>query len=158
MAPRNEPIRVGEIAPEFTLKDQHNNDVTLSSYRGKKAVVLAFYPFDWSPICTPENQCLTRDLDQFTGTGAEVLGISCDSMWSHKAFADAYGIKHRLLADLQREVCRAYGLFHPDLNAAQRATVVIDKTGHVAWVKVQELKNARDDQEILSVIKNQSRL
>ncbi len=146
-------IKTGQPAPDFTLKDQHNNDVTLAAFRGKKPVVLCFYPFDWSPVCTPENQCFTRDLDQFTGCGAEIFGVSCDSMWSHKAFAETYGIKHRLLADWDRTVCKAYGVFHPEIHAAQRATVIIDKNGTIAWAEQHELKSARDDAAIIDALK-----
>jgi peroxiredoxin len=147
------PIAVGNIAPDFTLKDQNNNDVTLAAYKGKKNVVLCFYPLDWSPICTPENQCITRDLDKFTGHEAEVLGISIDSVWSHKAFADANEFTHKLLSDMHRTVCKSYGLFVPEANIAARATVIVDKTGKVAWVQVKEIKDPRDDAEIIEELK-----
>lgn len=146
-------INVGQLAPDFTLKNQQQADVTLSSFRGRKTVVLCFYPFDWSPVCTPENQCFTRDVTQFAQCGAEVFGISCDSVWCHKAFADAHGITHPLLADWQREVCKAYGVYHPDIHAAQRATVIVGTDGKVAWCKQHELKSARDDNEIVAALK-----
>lgn len=147
-------IQTGAVAPEFTLKDQHNQDARLADYRGKQHVVLLFYPLDWSPVCTPENQCFTRDLADFTKCDAEVFAISVDSVWSHKAFAEQHGLQHRLLADMQREVCKAYGLFLPEANLARRATVIVDKQGKVAWVKVQEdIKQARDDGEILAALK-----
>lgn len=147
-------IQAGAVAPEFTLKDQHNQDMRLADYRGKKHVLLLFYPLDWSPVCTPENQCFTRDLTDFSKYNVEVCAISVDSVWSHKAFALQHGLKHRLLADMQREVCKAYGLYMPEANIARRATVIVDKQGTVAWVKVQEdIKQARDDVEILAALK-----
>lgn len=148
------PISNGVTAPDFTLKDQHNQDVRLSDFRGKKNVVLLFYPLDWSPVCTPENQCFTRDFTDLTKYDAEIFGVSVDSLWSHKAFAEQHGLKHRLLADMQREVCKAYGLYIPEANLSRRATVIVDKTGEVAWVKVQEdIKQARETTEIVAQLK-----
>lgn len=149
-------IKVGDTAPDFTLKDQDQKDVKLSDYRGKKNVVLAFYPLDWSPVCTTENKCLTDDFPQFEQLHAEVLGISTDSFFSHKAWADSLGFKQRLLADYNREVVKKYGLYFEPLNCGKRATVIVDKNGKVAYAKVQEIKTARDDKDILEALKNLS--
>ena len=146
-------IKVGDNAPDFTLKDQDQKEVKLSEYRGKKNVVLAFYPLDWSPVCTGENKCLTDDFPSFQSSNGEIFGISTDSFFSHKAWADALGLKHRLLADMHRTVSKAYGLYFDPLNCAKRATVIVDKNGKVAYVKVQEIKIARDDKEILAALK-----
>jgi len=146
-------IKVGDTAPDFTLKDQDQKEVKLSEYRAKKNIVLAFYPLDWSPVCTNENKCLTDDFPSFQSSNAEVFGISTDSFFSHKAWADALGLKHRLLADMHRTVAKSYGLYFEPLNCAKRATVIVDKNGKVAYVKVQEIKTARDDKEILAALK-----
>ncbi len=146
-------IKVGETAPDFTLKDQDQKDVKLSDFRGKKNIVLAFYPLDWSPVCTGENKCLTDDFPSFQSSNAEVFGISTDSFYSHKAWVDALELKHRLLADMHRTVAKAYGLYFDPLNCAKRATVIVDRQGKVAYVKVQEIKTARDDKEILAALK-----
>lgn len=146
-------IKAGDAAPDFTLKDQDQKDIKLSDYRGKKNVVLAFYPLDWSPVCTNENKCLTDDFPSFQSSNAEIFGISTDSFFSHKAWADHLELKHRLLSDVHRTVCKAYGLYFEPLNCAKRATVIVDKQGKVAYVKVQEIKTARDDKEILSALK-----
>jgi len=146
-------IKVGDVAPDFTLKDQDQREVTLSSFKGRKNVVLAFYPLDWSPVCTGENKCLTDDFPSFSDASAEVFGVSTDSFFSHKAWADSLGLKHALLADIHRTVCKAYGLYFADLNCSKRATVIVDKAGKVAYVKVQEIKTARDDKEILAALK-----
>ncbi len=146
-------IKVGDVAPDFTLKNQDGNEVTLSGFKGQKNVVLAFYPLDWSPVCTNENKCLTDDFPSFSDANAELLGISTDSFFSHKAWADSLDLKHTLLADMHRDVCKAYGLYFPDLNCSKRATVIVDKQGNVAYVKVQEIKTARDDKEILDALK-----
>ncbi len=146
-------VEVGDLAPDFVLNDQDNNPVTLSSFRGKKNVVLAFYPFDWSPVCTTENCALTEDLGQFAGKEAEVFGVSCDSRFSHKAWKEKLGLKHSLLSDQKREVSKRYGLYLDDLNCSKRATIVVDKVGKVVFKKVQELKVARDNKEILSAVR-----
>jgi len=146
-------IKVGDTAPDFTLKDQDQKDVKLSDFRGKKNVVLAFYPLDWSPVCTGENKCLTDDFPKFDQLNAVVFGISTDSFFSHKAWADALGLKQTLLSDFNRDVVKKYGLYFEPLNCGKRATVIVDKNGKVAYVKVQEIKVARDDKDILEALK-----
>jgi peroxiredoxin len=93
------PPTIGAPAPEFTLKDQDQKEVKLSDFRGKKRVVLVFYPLDWSPVCTKEHACMVNDKKQFDQLDAQVLGLSVDSVWSHKAYADKMGIHYPLLAD-----------------------------------------------------------
>jgi peroxiredoxin len=146
-------VKVGDTAPDFTLKDQDQKEVKLSDFRGKQNVVLAFYPLDWSPVCTGENKCLTDDFPKFEQLNSVVLGISTDSFFSHKAWADSLGLKQQLLADFNREVVKKYGLYFEPLNCGKRATVIVDKGGNVAYVKVQEIKTARDDKEILDALK-----
>ena len=92
-------IAVGQKAPEFTLQDQNKKEVKLSDFAGKKKVVLVFYPLDWSPTCTNEHACFVNDMRNFETLDAEVLGVSVDSVWSHKAYAEKMGIKYSLLAD-----------------------------------------------------------
>ncbi|MBI3322245.1 MAG: redoxin domain-containing protein [Candidatus Omnitrophica bacterium] len=146
-------IEVGDVAPDFSLKDQDGNPVTLSGFRGKKNVVLAFYPFDWSPVCTTENCAITSDLGKFSDKDTEIFGVSCDSHFSHKAWREKLALKHSLLSDQKRDVAKKYGLYLSDFNCSKRATVVVDKAGKVAYKKVQEIKVARDNQEILSAIR-----
>jgi len=146
-------IEVGDLAPDFSLKDQDGNLVTLSSFKGQKSVVLAFYPFDWSSVCTVENCAITQDLSQFEGKETVVFGVSCDSHFSHKAWKEKLGLKHSLLSDLKREVCKKYGLYLEEMNCAKRATVVVDKSGKVVFKKVQELKVARNNKEILAAVR-----
>lgn len=146
-------IEVGEVAPDFTLKDQDGNPVILSSFRGKKAVALCFYPFDWSPVCTTENCALTQDLGKFGAKETEVFGVSCDSHFSHKAWREKLGLEHSLLSDQKREVAKKYGLYLEELNCSKRATVVVDKGGQVVFKKVQEIKVPRSNEEILGAIR-----
>lgn len=145
-------IKVGDTAPDFNLKDQDQKDVKLSDYRGKKNVVLCFYPLDWSPVCQGENACLTNDFPRFQSANSELFGISCDSFFSHKAWADSLKLKHQLLSDVHRTTAKAYGLYFEPLNCSKRATVIVDKNGKVAYVKVQEIKVAREDKEILDAL------
>ena len=146
------PIAVGTPAPEFTLKDQDNKDWRLSDHLGKKTVILFFYPLDWSPTCTNENKCFSQDLSRFSDYG-EVAAISRDSVWSHKAWAQALGLRHRLLSDMSLDVIKAYGLWHP-ANISQRASVLIDEKGKVAWVKVEaDIAKERDYGEVEEVLK-----
>lgn len=150
---RTSPISAGESAPDFTLPDQNDREVTLSSFLGKKNVVLAFYPFAFSGVCTKENACFTQDMQKFEVQNAVPLGISTDHSFAIKAWVKQEGYKHSMLSDQMRTVSKAYGLFLPAKNAANRATVIVDKYGKVAWVKVQpELGMQRDEEEILKVL------
>jgi len=143
-------IAVGERAPDFTLQDQDQNDVSLSSFQGEKNVILAFYPLDFSPVCSNEHACFRDDLKNFEGLNAQVLGISVDSAWAHKAFAQQLGVSYPLLADFnpRGEVAAKFGLYLEDKGITQRATVVIDKQGVVRYVYVNEILQQRDNKEI----------
>ncbi|MBI3694651.1 MAG: peroxiredoxin [Acidobacteria bacterium] len=149
------PIAVGQPAPDFTLKDQDQKEVKLSGLRGKN-VVLAFYPLDWSPVCTKEHACFANDLKSFEGLNAQVLGISVDSVWSHKAFAETMGISYPLLADFQPRgaVASQFGLYLSDIGITNRATVIIDKQGVVRYVQVYDIPKQRDNQDLVAALKN----
>lgn len=144
-------IEVGQEAPDFTLPNQDKKEIKLSDLRGKN-VVLAFYPLDWSPVCTKENECFRDDLPRFEG--AEIYGISIDSVWSHKAFREKLGLKYDLLADMKRDVVKKYGLYLEEANIGKRATVVVDKQGKVAYFKEQPMTEARDNAEIVKVLES----
>lgn len=146
------PIQVGQEAPDFELENQDKAKIRLSSFRGKKKVVLAFYPLDFSPVCSGEHQCFMSDLPQFEAKDAVVLGISIDSVWCHKAFREARGITYDLLSDMKREVVQKYDLFLPEANLGKRATVIVDTAGKVAYFKEQPLREARNDAEILAAL------
>lgn len=128
----SETPQVGQEAPDFTLKDEQNQEVTLSTLRGKP-VTLVFYPLAFSPVCEGE-MCEIRDMwSDFEGSGATVLGISRDSVYTLKAWKEAKGLKNRLLADMKGEVASKYGAWNDKIGIAERLTVVIDKDGMVAW-------------------------
>lgn len=148
LKPRDTIVGVGEVAPDFTLKDQNRNDWTLSDAVKKGDVVLSFYPMSFTGVCGTEMKCVSADMAAWTQKGAQVVGISCDSFAVQKAWADAEGLKQPLLADMHRQVCKAYGLYWPDLNVAWRGTVVIGKSadgkGKVKWSQKREIGKAMD--------------
>jgi len=148
------PIAVGQPAPDFSLKDQTQQDVKLSDFRGKK-VVLAFYPLDWSPVCSTEHACFANDLQSFQGVDAQVLGLSVDSVWSHKAFAEKMGISYPLLADFEPKgaVASRFGLYLADKGITNRATVILDKQGVVRYVEVYEILSPRNNQDLVAELK-----
>ena len=147
------PIEVGQTAPEFTLKDQSQKEVSLKDFRGKN-VVLAFYPLDFSPVCSKEHACFHDDWSQFQGLDAVVMGLSVDSAWAHKAFAEKLGISYSLLADFHPKgaVAGKYGLYLEEKGITNRATVIIDKEGVVRYVKVYDIPQQRDNKELVDAL------
>lgn len=143
-------ISVGSPAPEFTLKDQNQKEVKLSDFNGKKNVVIMFYPLDWSPVCTNEHACFVNDMKQFGQLDAEVLGLSVDSVWSHKAFAEKMGIHYPLLADFHPRgaVADKFGVYLADKGITGRAIVIIDRNGKVAWFKNYDIPVVPDIKEV----------
>jgi peroxiredoxin len=144
-------LRIGGPAPDFTLRDQFGQDVTLSSYRDKKAVVLLFYPFAFSGVCTGEMAGIRDRLDEFMTFDTEALAISCDPMFALRAFADADGLNFPLLSDFwpHGEVARAYEVFDERSGAARRSSYVIDKQGLVRWSVHNANADGRDLDEHL---------
>jgi peroxiredoxin len=139
-------VEVGDRAPDFELKDQHGTPVSLSGFRGKKNVVLVFYPLAFSGICTGE-LCAMRDSFPEAGRDdVEVLTVSVDSGFAHRAWADAEHFSFSLLSDFwpHGEVARAYGVFDDALGVATRGTFIIDKDGIVRWKVVNPVPQARD--------------
>ena len=145
---------VGAPAPEFSLKDQNQQDVKLSDFRGKKRVVLVFYPLDWSPVCTKEHACMVNDKKQFEDLNAQVLGLSVDSVWSHKAYADKMGIHYPLLADFQPRgaVAAKYGVYLEDKGITGRAIFIIDRNGNLAWQKNYDIPVVPDITEVAKAL------
>lgn len=143
-------ISVGAAAPDFTLKDQNQKEVKLSDFKGKKNVVIVFYPLDWSPVCTNEHACFVNDMKKFGQLEAEVLGLSVDSVWSHKAFADKMGIGYSLLADFHPKgaVAEKFGTYLGDKGITGRAIAIIDKGGKVAWFKNYDIPVVPDLAEV----------
>ena len=145
-------IGKGEPAPDFALKDQSKADWRLSDALRKGDVVLCFYPLDFSPVCSTEMKCANDEMGRWTSKGAQVVGISCDSFFVHEAWSKSLGLKQTLLADLHREVCKAYGIYWPDLNVSGRGTVIIASDGRVKWSQRREPKDAMNLDEISAAL------
>lgn len=126
-------ISIGDIAPDLTLKDTDGNDVTLSSFRGDKAVALVFYPFTFTGVCEGELCALRDDVGEFEAKGVQVLAISCDSRFAQKQWADEKGWTFPVLSDFwpHGEAARAYGVFDEEKGCAIRATFLVGLDGAV---------------------------
>ena len=147
-------IAVGQTAPDFSLQNQDKQEVKLSDFIGKKNVVLMFYPLDWSPVCTNEHACMVNDMKSFATLDAEVLGVSVDSVWSHKAYAEKMGIKYSLLADFQPRGAMAekYGVYLADKGITGRAIVIVNKDGKIAWIKNYDIPVVPDLNEVATAL------
>ncbi len=147
-------IAEGQVAPDFTLPNQDKKEVKLSDFAGKKNVVLVWYPLDWSPTCTNEHACFVNDMKQFETLDAEVLGVSVDSVWSHKAFADKMGIKYSLLADFQPRgaMSEKYGVYLADKGITGRAIAIVSKAGKIAWFKNYDIPVVPDIKEVAAAL------
>src|SRR6516162_5407902 len=147
-------LSVGQTAPEFTLKDQSQKEVKLSDFAGKKKVVLVFYPLDWSPTCTNEHACFVDEMKSFETLDAEVLGISVDSVWSHKAYAEKMHIKYSLLADFHPRgaMSEKYGVYLADKGITGRAIAIVNKDGKVAWFKNYDIPVVPDVKEVAAAL------
>ncbi len=147
-------VSVGEKAPDFTLSNQHGEQFKLSEYLGKP-VVLVFYPFSFSGVCTGELCELRDNIEMFKDSKVELVGISVDSKYTQAAFAKAENYEFQLLADFwpHGEVCQQYGVFLEDKGFATRATFVIDADGVVVAKFVTAPGQARNLSEYQSALK-----
>ncbi|WP_439377995.1 peroxiredoxin [Amycolatopsis lexingtonensis] len=141
-------VEVGSEAPDFTLNDYNKQPVQLSSFRGDKPVLVVFYPFAFSGICTGELCQLRDEFADYDGKGVQVLGISVDTPFSLKAWAEKEGYQFPLLSDFwpHGEVARAYGVFNEQAGLAVRGTFLIDTSGVVRFAEVNAPGEARDQQ------------
>ena len=149
-------IQKGAQAPDFKLMGHDDKEYTLAEFAGKRNVVLAFYPLDFSPVCSGEHSCFVNDLAQFGNLNAQVFGISVDSRWAHKAFAKQLKIDYPLLSDFhpRGDVAKRFGLYLEDKGITARATVIIDKQGKIADVQVMEIPQPRQNASILKVLES----
>jgi peroxiredoxin len=141
-------VEVGSEAPDFTLNDYNKQPVQLSSFRGDKPVLVVFYPFAFSGICTGELCQLRDEFADYDGKGVQVLGVSVDTPFSLKAWAEKEGYQFPLLSDFwpHGEVARAYGVFNEQAGLAVRGTFLIDTSGVVRFAEVNAPGEARDQQ------------
>jgi peroxiredoxin len=127
-------ISAGEPAPDFTLRDQDGEEVSLAGFKGRK-VLLVFYPMDFSPVCSDQLSIYQEVKPELAEKGVEILGISVDSPYAHKAFQEKLGIDTTLLADFEPKgaVAQAYGSYLDGLGFANRTLVLVGEDGNVAW-------------------------
>ena len=137
---------VGSQAPDFTLKDQNNQDVALSSFRGDRSVLVVFYPFAFSGICTGELCAVRDDLADFQNDDVQILAISADHPYALKAWSEAQGFDFPLLSDFwpHGAVAKAYGVFNEAHGMAVRGTFLVDEDGVVRFAEVNGPGEARD--------------
>ncbi|HJX13318.1 MAG TPA: redoxin domain-containing protein [Dehalococcoidales bacterium] len=155
MAERNKPITKGEVAPDFTLKDQNGRDFKLSAQKGKR-VLLSFHPLAWTGVCAQQMKNLEASAGTFASLNTVAVGISVDSVPTKQAWAKDLGLKEtKVLADFWPHggVAKLYGLFREEGGTAQRANVIVDEKGKVAWVKVYEISQLPDLDEVIGGLK-----
>jgi len=147
-------IQVGDKAPDFELKDNHGATVRLSDFHGHKNVVLVFYPFAFTGVCTGELCELRDNLPRFADRDTQLLAVSNDSIHTLRVFGEQEGLEYPLLSDFwpHGDVSRAYGVFDEGKGCAVRGTFVIDKEGLVRWTIVNGLPDARDLDEYVKAL------
>jgi peroxiredoxin len=152
---RTSTLKAGDKAPDFTLADQNGQKVTLSSFAGKKNVVLVFHPLAFTSVCAIQMPGYSKERQSFEGLDAQVLGISVDSVPTHKAWVDHLGgIEYPILADFwpHGEVAKNYGILRSE-GYSERATFVIDKKGIIRHIEVHEIGKVPDRVKLLELLK-----
>jgi len=147
-------IEVGDVAPDFTLKDQTEKEISLSSLSGQKAV-LSFHPLAWTSVCKLQMQDLEKHKADFDRLGAVALGLSVDSVPCKRAWAEAIGVQQTsLLADFWPHggVAQAYGIFREKPGSSERAVLVLDREGVVRFKKIYPIKEVPDIAEIIQAV------
>lgn len=149
----SDALAVGDLAPDFTLVDQHRQKHTLSDYRGKP-VILMFYPGDFTSVCTQEHACMAREMGRFNALDAQLFGISVDSHNSHRVFAQQQGVEYPLLADFHPKgaVAQQYGTYLPDYGYTNRTVFVIAPDGTIADIYDPGFANIPDVERIAGAI------
>src|SRR5215211_4706059 len=142
-------VEVGDLAPDFTLKDQNNQVVTLSQFKGEKSVLVVFYPLAFSGICSSELCSLRDDLPRFSNDDVQLVTISVDSVYSHKVWAQQEGFEFPLLSDFWPHggVAREYGVFDENKGIALRGTFLVDTEGVIRYKVVNGIPDARNHDE-----------
>ena len=156
MAKNRSPLVVGQMAPEFVLKDQDGKDIRLSESKSK-LVLLSFHPLAWTEVCAKQMQALEKNRGTFESLGTVPLGLSVDTVPSKKAWADHLGIKAvRLLSDFwpHGEVAKAYGVFRERNGFSERAHIIVDRNSKIAFVKVYAISQLPDIGEIIEILRS----
>jgi peroxiredoxin len=139
-------LNIGDLAPDFTIKNQFGQEVSLSSFRGKKNVVVTFYPFSFTGTCTGELCSLRDNLSVFQNDNVELLTISCDSPFTQKVFAERENYSFNLLSDFwpHGAVAKAFGVFNEENGCAIRGTFIINKEGKLHWSVINGIGEGRN--------------
>jgi peroxiredoxin len=155
MAEGSGPIKTGVMAPDFVLRDQTGKEFRLSDFKGKRAL-LSFHPAAWTRVCAEQMQSLESNKNVFESLNTVAVGISVDTIPSKKAWARELGITNtRLLADFwpHGAVAKLYGIFREKEGFSERANIIVDESGKVVFVKIYEIGQLPDIQEIISFLK-----
>ena len=155
----SDALEPGEAAPDFELKATPDQSVTLDSFHGRP-LIIAFYPADWSPVCTDQMALYNEIRPEFQRYGAEVVGISVDGAWCHAAFARSRNLHFPLLADFEPkgEVARSFGVYDTTSGMAKRALFVIDGEGTVQWSYVSPVAVNPGADGILAALESMARV
>jgi mycoredoxin-dependent peroxiredoxin len=147
-------LDIGDTAPDFSLRDQHGQEQTLTARRGSRNVLLVFYPFAFTGVCTGEMHALSEHAGSWENLGTDVLAVSCDTVPSLRVFAEQEKLELALLSDFwpHGAVSTAYGTFDEKLGAAGRATYVIDRDGVVRWTVRTAIPDARELDDYLKAL------
>lgn len=151
MVEKQTPLKTGEIAPDFVLKDHNGKDFRLSELRGKR-VLLSFHPLAWTEVCAKQMQSLEANRDMLVSLNTAPVGLSVDTVPSKKAWADSLGIKAvPLLSDFwpHGQVASAYGIFRTKNGFSERANIIVDEKGKIVFVKVYEIGQLPDIKEVI---------
>lgn len=144
--------RIGDPAPDFTLRDQHGRAVTLSASLGERAVLLVFFPFAFSGVCSGELLELRDNATRISDAGADLLAVSCDPMFALRAQADRDGLAFPMLSDFwpHGEVASSYGVLDPDRGCPTRSSFLIDRGGLLRWSRHNPMGEARPVDEAVA--------
>jgi peroxiredoxin len=150
---QNSP-QVGDVAADFSAPSTSGKEISLASFRGKRNVLLAFFPLAFTGTCTKELVCFSEDFDQFAGKGVEILPISVDSVPTLREFKQKLQMKTDLLSDFKRDISRAYGVLNEDRFYSNRGYFLVDKSGIVVWRHVESNNSdRRENSELLAAIR-----
>lgn len=149
-------VKLGDMAEDFVLKDQNQNEFRLSEHKGKR-VLLSFHPLAWTSICAQQMKSLEENKGIFDSLNTIAVGLSVDSVPCKNAWADSLEVKNtRLLSDFwpHGAVAKRFGIFREEDGFSSRANIIVDEEGKIAFIKVYEIKQLPDINEIVDILKN----
>jgi peroxiredoxin len=158
MSDHSNPLEPGTEAPAWHLKSTPDQTVKLSDFRGRN-LIMAFYPADWSPVCTDQMALYNEILPEFKRFGAELVGISIDHAWCHIAFAQSRNLRFPLLADFhpKGEVAQQYGVYDDNIGMSERALFIVDGEGVIQWSYVSPIGVNPGADGILAALESMAR-